>query len=144
MLGIAQDICARHSALSFYMPHTPFIPRFFMRFSHTCSGSALDSWNLTPAPSSTTVCMVAFRSKLFAAQTKESMAENLKIHEINHFLATPPPPKKKTKNKKPLPHTHTHPIDALSLTRTPPPHTHTKSHFNPPALTLCFPFPYLS
>ena len=63
MEGDVQDICARHSALCFYLPHTPSVPGFFMRFSHTRSGSALDSRNLTPAPRATTVCMVAFSVK---------------------------------------------------------------------------------
>ena len=62
MLGFVEDICASHSALCFYIQHKPSITEFFMRFSHTRSGSARDSWNLNPVPRATTVCMVAFSS----------------------------------------------------------------------------------
>ena len=43
MLGVVQDICARHYALGFYIPHTPAIPGFFMRFSQRLSAGLVKS-----------------------------------------------------------------------------------------------------
>ena len=63
--GIAR-LCTRYMYMCkafgavFTTTHTLYTA-VFHAVSHIRSGSALDSWNLTPAPHATTVCMVAWR-----------------------------------------------------------------------------------